>query len=41
VSISNSEQLRIPQAEEYLGLHLDHRLNWKKHILTKRKQLGF
>jgi len=33
--------LRIPQAEaKYLELHLDHRLNWRKHIFTKRKQLG-
>jgi len=31
--------LKIPQAEDikYLELHLDHRLNWKKPILTKRK----
>jgi len=34
--------LRIPQAEnaKYLGLYLNHRLNWKKHILNERKQLG-
>jgi len=34
--------LTIPQAEDasYLGLHLDRRLNWRKHIFTKRKQLG-
>jgi len=32
----------IPQAENtrYLGLHLDRRLNWRRHIFTKRKQLG-
>jgi len=35
--------LRIPQAEDakYLELHFDYRLNWKKHIFTKRKQLDF
>jgi hypothetical protein len=35
--------LRIRQAEDakYLELHLDRRLNWKKHMLTKQKQLGF
>jgi len=31
--------LKIPQAEDakYLELHLDRRLNWRKHIFTKRK----
>jgi len=35
----NNEQL--PQADEvkYLGIHLDRRLTWRKHITTKRKQL--
>jgi len=34
--------LRIPHAENVknLGLRLDCRINWKKHILNKRKQLG-
>ena len=32
----------IPQASDakYLGMHLDRRLTWNKHIKTKRKQLG-
>lgn len=35
-------QTQIPQEREakYLGLYLDTRLTWKKHIFTKRKALG-
>jgi hypothetical protein len=35
-------QSQIPQAEDakYLGIHIDKRLTWRKHISTKRKQLG-
>jgi len=37
-----SNELKIPQTEEakYLGLHLDRRLNRRKHIFIERKQLG-
>jgi hypothetical protein len=38
VHISNV-QLREEDVN-YLGLHLDRRLNWHKHIFIKRKQLG-
>jgi exonuclease III len=32
----------LPQAEDakYLGMHFDRRLTWRKHVFTKRKQLG-
>lgn len=30
----------IPHVEEVKYLHLDRRLTWRKHIFTKRKQLG-
>jgi hypothetical protein len=32
----------VPQSDHvrYLGIHLDKRLTWQKHIFTKRKQLG-
>jgi hypothetical protein len=37
----NGVQLHQSDDVKYLGLHLDIRLTWHKHIFTKRKQLGF
>lgn len=36
----NGQQLPQANDAKYLGMHLDQRLTWKKHIFTKRKQLG-
>ena len=39
IQINNTQ---IPQAKsvKYLGMHLDRRMTWKKHITTKRQQLN-
>lgn len=40
VTLYNKE---LPEADDvkYLGMHLDRRLTWRKHIETKRKELNF
>lgn len=36
----NNQQIPQGQIAKYLGMHLDRRLTWRKHIWTKRKQLN-
>jgi hypothetical protein len=36
----NNRQLKQCEDVEYLGMHLDRRMTWKKHICTKHKQPG-
>lgn len=38
--ILNDKEIPQDNCAKYLGIHLDRRLTWKKHIFTKRKQLG-
>ena len=35
----NSTYLTQPDDVKYLGIHLDRRLTWRKHITNKRKHL--
>ena len=32
-------ELPVGNAIKYLGIHLDQNLNWKEHIIRKRKQV--
>jgi hypothetical protein len=36
----NNRQIKQREDVKYLGMHLDRRITWKKHICAKRKQLG-
>jgi len=35
----NNKQLNQAEDVKYLGIHLNRKLTWRKHISTKRKQL--
>jgi len=36
----NGQHITHRETAKYLGIHLDRRPTWQKHIFTKRKQLG-
>jgi hypothetical protein len=35
----NNKQLTQAEEVEYLGIHLDRKLTWRKNLSTERKQL--
>jgi hypothetical protein len=35
----NNTELPVGNTIKYLGMHLDQKLNWKEHVVRKRKQL--
>jgi hypothetical protein len=39
-SPAHINSVQLPQEVKYLGLHLDRRLIWHRHIFAKRIQLG-
>jgi len=35
----NNVEIPVAAVTKYLGMHLDHKLNWRDYIVTKRKQI--
>jgi len=35
----NNVEIPVVAVTKYLGMHLDHKLNWRDHIVTKREQI--
>jgi len=35
----NNVEIPVAAVTKYLGMHLDHKLNWRDHTVTKRKEI--